>query len=740
VVYSGAAFATNSETQLRLQEYGVGDFFGEMALVNDKPRGASVIAEGATECLELKRDGFLLLKGKCADVLNAFMSGYKTKMNMLRAYKVFLNRVPLFASLDERGRLQIASKLQPRLFVDGAAIVNEGDHGNSMFIVETGNAVVSTKTLGELQTFNEGDFFGELALANDDNRKATVRAQGAVTCLELKNMDFLAIAESNRSVNEVITQRRSVYKKKRQELKAVKSSDLESQHGMLLQSKDADIQILKQQIESLRQQTTQQHLTHDQAEILHNTQLQKVGAEYAVKIQEMLTTHAAEIDEIQTALEKATDDVLTIQLEKEAELSRLQQELLHERAQREKLSFTTARVHQPVPATEQWNTTSWTAISNTAVNLESDGLVPSAVGPVDEPELDVQDVQHGSAQNMWKARDSVANAVPLPSGSANASHIPLARPYDKKWSELSWKHKSAGKRLGFSESSWPSQVAAKAWAQLSEHQRIDAASLGITEDEWTEKVDAWGVELDIPVKSTPASEDKAPDSSSARNLWEKKSKTADKESDDSADVEKKADAEKKKKAKADEEEKHAKADEEKKAKADEEMKAKADEERKSKADGEKQSKAEAEKKVTAEEEAKDDSESSDDGGAADVAHKMKWSELSKSQKGAGKKLGFTEMSWPKNTTAIGMKSWSDLSKSEKYSAGNLGFNESSWSTVKPEEEEHDDEWDGENPLSEEVSTWAERIGFGHLAEILEDEGAEAVEDVLILIESEDDLR
>eukprot|EP01052_Picozoa_sp_SAG31_P019933 SAG31_NODE_1476_length_8195_cov_2.521863_8_plen_85_part_00 len=68
----------------------------------------------------------------------------------------------------------------------------------------------------------------------------------------------------------------------------------------------------------------------------------------------------------------------------------------------------------------------------------------------------------------------------------------------------------------------------------------------------------------------------------------------------------------------------------------------------------------------------------------------------------------------------------DLSRGDRYQAGILGYDKSSWKAVAPEEEATpDDDWDGENPLNDEVGPWLEKTGFGHLLEILEDEGVRA---------------
>jgi len=66
IVVSGHAEAVRERldgTKLVVNQFGPGDFFGEMALLDDGPRTASVIATEPTECLVLVQwDFFALLR------------------------------------------------------------------------------------------------------------------------------------------------------------------------------------------------------------------------------------------------------------------------------------------------------------------------------------------------------------------------------------------------------------------------------------------------------------------------------------------------------------------------------------------------------------------------------------------------------------------------------------------------------------------------------------------------------
>lgn len=56
---------------------GKGDYFGEVAILSDQPRQASVIAKGKVKCLSLDRDTFTRLLGPAEQILKQKMNEYK---------------------------------------------------------------------------------------------------------------------------------------------------------------------------------------------------------------------------------------------------------------------------------------------------------------------------------------------------------------------------------------------------------------------------------------------------------------------------------------------------------------------------------------------------------------------------------------------------------------------------------------------------------------------------------------
>jgi CRP/FNR family transcriptional regulator, cyclic AMP receptor protein len=91
-----------------------------------------------------------------------------------------LARVPVFETLERSDLEQIAALAVPRRFEPGQAVFHEGDASDTCYVVREGQArAIRSHPDGRtitLATFGPGDFFGELAMFEDERRSATVEA------------------------------------------------------------------------------------------------------------------------------------------------------------------------------------------------------------------------------------------------------------------------------------------------------------------------------------------------------------------------------------------------------------------------------------------------------------------------------------------------------------------------------------------------------------------------------------
>ena len=81
-----------------------------------------------------------------------------------------------------------------KLYHDGEYIIQQGETGDSMYVVQSGEVEVVRRSGGReycLAMLGANDFFGEMALVDRDLRAASVRAVGDATVLTLNKSSFL---------------------------------------------------------------------------------------------------------------------------------------------------------------------------------------------------------------------------------------------------------------------------------------------------------------------------------------------------------------------------------------------------------------------------------------------------------------------------------------------------------------------------------------------------------------------
>lgn len=185
-----------------LGQVGEGDVFGEMALVTDSPRIASVIADGPVEVLLLRRSVLEGLGRGAQSLLDALARQVCDRMvgNLMRLS-------PLFAGLDAERRGALITRFQSRLAQPGEAIISEGEQGPGLFIVMDGLVQVSV-TRGEASTalsyLREGDVFGEISLVRRTPATATCTAQRRTMLMWLPSQSYIELKATYPEVVEAI--------------------------------------------------------------------------------------------------------------------------------------------------------------------------------------------------------------------------------------------------------------------------------------------------------------------------------------------------------------------------------------------------------------------------------------------------------------------------------------------------------------------------------------------------------
>lgn len=113
----------------------------------------------------------------------------------------------LFSGMSEEEVRQILSELSLISFPSNAKVIEEGDSGDSMYIIKSGRAKVIAHLFGkvlDLATLETGDIFGEVAFLTGRPRTASIIAEGPLEVYELSRLELEKIIDSNPSLLQKI--------------------------------------------------------------------------------------------------------------------------------------------------------------------------------------------------------------------------------------------------------------------------------------------------------------------------------------------------------------------------------------------------------------------------------------------------------------------------------------------------------------------------------------------------------
>ncbi len=112
-----------------------------------------------------------------------------------------LKNVPIFDNLSDDELEAIRSCAVTRNFPKSSVIINEGDSSDSLYIIVKGRVTIylSDENGKEviLNSQSEGDYFGELALVDDDKRSASVVTAEKSTFLVISKSDFKKVLSAH---------------------------------------------------------------------------------------------------------------------------------------------------------------------------------------------------------------------------------------------------------------------------------------------------------------------------------------------------------------------------------------------------------------------------------------------------------------------------------------------------------------------------------------------------------------
>jgi CRP-like cAMP-binding protein len=112
--------------------------------------------------------------------------------------------IPLFGGLEELQLQRIAEWLQPIDVPAGWFLLNQRSYPEGFFVVLEGEVTVE-RDGAEIARLGPGEFFGEIALLEDDRRTATVTTATRVKAAVMDGGDFFEMCAEIPEISSRIT-------------------------------------------------------------------------------------------------------------------------------------------------------------------------------------------------------------------------------------------------------------------------------------------------------------------------------------------------------------------------------------------------------------------------------------------------------------------------------------------------------------------------------------------------------
>ncbi len=122
---------------------------------------------------------------------------------------LFFKRVPLFANLSPADLKQVAAIAEEEFFNDGEELAHEGDVGDAMFLIVSGEVRVCSMNDGtenEIARRKVGDYVGEMSIIGREPRMASLIAAGDVRTLCIDQQSFEGLLRERPDVSLSVIQ------------------------------------------------------------------------------------------------------------------------------------------------------------------------------------------------------------------------------------------------------------------------------------------------------------------------------------------------------------------------------------------------------------------------------------------------------------------------------------------------------------------------------------------------------
>ncbi len=198
IVEGEVSVQSEGPPRVEMSRLGPGAFLGEVALMTDQPRSATVVCVASAELLRIDRHTLSRVLANHGDVLRAVLRFVRDRL-----VDRWMRTSPLFRPFNDAQRIELAAKFKFLEIDAGTIILGAGERPDGLYIVLAGEFLVR-RDGSALAQLGPGDLIGETALLSGGTFKSDVVARGKGLALCLPAAVFREVIMTHPHVLEYI--------------------------------------------------------------------------------------------------------------------------------------------------------------------------------------------------------------------------------------------------------------------------------------------------------------------------------------------------------------------------------------------------------------------------------------------------------------------------------------------------------------------------------------------------------
>lgn len=191
------AVQTEGPPKVEIGRLGEGAFFGEVALLTDQPRSASVTTLTPSELLKIDRDILTSLLADYPEVLTVVLRFVRDRL----VERLVLTS-PLFRPFDDGERRSLAARFRFLEIERGATVIPGGSKADGLYILLAGR--LGTRRGGKPEMYGPGDLIGENSMLAGEKFEQPVESIGKALALCLPAAEFRELIMTHPHVLEYV--------------------------------------------------------------------------------------------------------------------------------------------------------------------------------------------------------------------------------------------------------------------------------------------------------------------------------------------------------------------------------------------------------------------------------------------------------------------------------------------------------------------------------------------------------